>query len=119
MAETCQRDGPAQMGCHKSGLGDEFVVCAGWAIVLGYDAIGFRIGVMNGSFKPEDFDADGLELYGSWEEMATANGVETPDYRPIIGTEWWDLPEEEQDKIKQEHIKRVNAMWEGQVEDDD
>ena len=111
MADSCQRDGHSRMGCHKSTL-ENFTVCAGWVLVLGYNAIGVRLGHMQGKFDPEnDFDAGGLGLYESWEEMAKANGVDTPDFRVSVGADWRQLTDEEREEHIKKKRKELLEMW--------
>ena len=111
MAKSCQRDGPNQMMCHQSRDTNQ-IVCAGWVLVLGFDAIGVRRAVHNGDFDPNrDFESGGLELYDSWEEMAEANGVYTPDYRVGSGRDWHKLSPEEQEERRQQQAKELRELW--------
>lgn len=57
------------MGCHKGGGR----ICAGWAAVEGFDAIGLRLAAMRGTYDPDKLNINGLELYGSMREMIEAN----------------------------------------------
>jgi hypothetical protein len=57
------------MLCHKQ----NGAVCAGWAAVEGFDAIGLRLAALRGEFDRDKLDVDGLELYASMAEMIRAN----------------------------------------------
>lgn len=78
IALGCRDDGIDVMLCHKSPKLPERIVCAGWAAVMGFDAIGVRIASVRGMYDPEKLDVSGLELFGSFEEMLEANGVPVP-----------------------------------------
>lgn len=68
----CQHDGVRIMLCHKSTAAQQHV-CAGWAAVVGFDAIGLRMAVMMGKYDPAGLDISGVELYASFDEMLAAN----------------------------------------------
>ena len=63
-------------GCHQSGLGKP-QTCAGY-ILRGDDAISWRIAVAMGKFDPNQVHSD-VDLFGSYYEMAVANGVPPDD----------------------------------------
>ena len=63
-------------GCHQSGLGKP-QTCAGY-ILRGDDAISWRIAVAMGQFDPKQVHSD-VDLFGSYYEMAVANGVPPDD----------------------------------------
>ena len=60
------------MLCHKS-TGDKPVICAGWAAVEGFAAIGLRLAAMRGRYNPDGLDVEGVGLYSSMREMIQAN----------------------------------------------
>jgi hypothetical protein len=63
-------------GCHKSPEGREFA-CAGWLAVEGYNHIGVRVAVAYGHFPGSALapGEDWPELFGSYAEMAAAQGA--------------------------------------------
>lgn len=73
----CSDDGMAIMACHKSTC-DNNIICAGFALIVGYESIGLRIASRTRNFDPKDYSADGVELHDSFEEMMLANGVQPP-----------------------------------------
>lgn len=58
--------------CHMTPEGGERA-CAGFVIVVSRDNVSLRLAVSQGQFKPDEIEADD-ELYGSYAEMAAANG---------------------------------------------
>jgi hypothetical protein len=80
---NCQDDGLNIMLCHKSNAlpekerGD--VPCQGWIRVMGFDAIGVRILVMQGKATHEEVeDRDGPELFPTFTAMMRANKIRLP-----------------------------------------
>ena len=68
------------MMCHKSkhkkgGIG---LICAGYALVVGYDSVGLRIANFQGKFEPEDFSTGGIELHPDFKSMLRAQGIRIP-----------------------------------------
>jgi hypothetical protein len=65
-------------GCHKGepGTGTD-LACAGWLAVAGSEHLGIRLAVIMGRLDPGDLrPGDGWpDLYGSYEELAAANGA--------------------------------------------
>jgi hypothetical protein len=61
--------------CHMSPEGREYA-CAGWLAVAGRDHLGVRFAVALGRLDPAALDpgAGWPELFGSYEEMAAAQG---------------------------------------------
>lgn len=55
-----------QFGCHQSNPGEEFV-CAGWLSVEGWDSLGVRLGLADGTYTKEQLDARHLDP--TWPEM--------------------------------------------------
>ena len=81
--KNCQDDGLNIMLCHKAGSlpekerGD--VPCQGWIRVMGFDAIGVRILVMQGkATRAEVEDRDGPELFPTFTAMMRANKIRLP-----------------------------------------
>jgi len=75
---SCQDDGMAQMACHKSGE-DNNVVCAGWVIVYGPDAVGVRLAMSLGGMDLANYDNDvRVDLWDSFDAMLDANSIERP-----------------------------------------
>jgi hypothetical protein len=64
-------------GCHSSGL-TKPATCAGY-ILRATDAIGWRLALAIEKFDPAKVDDCGLDLFGSYYEMAVANGVPSDD----------------------------------------
>jgi len=65
-------------GCHKGEPGtDADLACAGWLAVAGADHLAVRMAVLAGRLEPADLaPGEGWpELYGSYDEMAAANGA--------------------------------------------
>ena len=65
------------MACHGSTVGDE-VPCVGFVVQVGFDSIGLRILAVRGRFRPDDYDADGIEMHADFETMLAAHGVDVP-----------------------------------------
>lgn len=63
--------------CHKSAEGRE-IACAGWLAVEGRNHVGVRLLVAVGRIAAWQLSpvAGWPELFGSFEEMAAANGVD-------------------------------------------
>lgn len=68
-------------GCHKGepGTGDD-LACAGFLAVEGYNSLPVRLAMALGNLPPGAVrrGKDWPELYGSYEELAEANGVDLP-----------------------------------------
>lgn len=67
-------------GCHEGepGTGED-LACAGWLAVCGPEHIGVRLAVLKGELPPRAVYPDRgrwPELYGSYAQMAAANGAE-------------------------------------------
>lgn len=75
IATTCRNDGLHMMQCHKT-TKETLRICAGWAAVEGFDAIGLRIAALFGRYDPASLDTKGLELYESFDEMLEANNID-------------------------------------------
>lgn len=80
---NCQDDGMSVMLCHKATALPKAergnLPCQGWARVMGYEAIGVRIAVIQGVLTDDEVnDRDAVDLYDSFEEMLEANGIEIP-----------------------------------------
>lgn len=76
--QNCQDDGLRVMQCHRSATTTAMLVCQGWARVLGTDAIGVRIALLQGDLTIEETnDVDGFDLF-TFEEMMVANDIELP-----------------------------------------
>lgn len=80
---NCQDDGLNTMLCHKAGVlpkaeqGD--VPCQGWIRVMGSEAIGVRLLVMQGKATLEEVeDRDGPALFPTFAAMMRANKIKTP-----------------------------------------
>jgi hypothetical protein len=74
--------------CHSSGIKTP-ATCAGY-ILRGYEAIGWRIALITGMFDPAKVSSQGLDLFGSYFEMAVANGV-SPDDPVLAGCKPWRM----------------------------
>lgn len=79
----CQDDGTHLMLCHHAVKLPESergsLPCQGWVRAIGFDAIGVRLAVMTGKVSlAEVRDTGGPELYASFDEMMSADGVECP-----------------------------------------
>jgi Family of unknown function (DUF6283) len=71
--------------CHQSGS-EKPATCAGY-ILNGDDGIGWRIAVMTGKFDPKQVSSD-VALFGSYYEMAVANGVPHDDPALVACKPW-------------------------------
>ena len=74
-------------GCHQSGA-DKPATCAGY-ILGGEDAIGWRLAASFGKFDPARVRSK-VPLFGSYFEMATANGVPV-DHPAMIACKPWRM----------------------------
>lgn len=68
-------------GCHESGTGRP-VTCAGFLLRGADHNLAVRMRVRRGALDLDQVDAGGLELHGSYREMAVANGVDPAD--PVL-----------------------------------
>lgn len=76
---NCQDDGLRLMLCHKSRPDEGVEVpCAGYVVTVGYDSIGLRLAAMQGKVDPREYNAKGIPLYDSFEDMMRAQGIEPP-----------------------------------------
>lgn len=80
---NCQDDGLNIMLCHKAGALPEEerggVPCQGWIRVMGFDAIGVRILVLQGRATPEEVkDRKGPALFLTFTAMMHANKIKLP-----------------------------------------
>lgn len=80
---NCQDDGLNIMLCHKAtALSKEDqrdVPCQGWIRVMGFDAIGVRILVMQGKATLEEVEnREGPELFPTFTAMLRANKIPLP-----------------------------------------
>jgi len=66
------------MLCHKSRKSRKKQICAGYAIVLGYESIGLRLAAFEGQFDPNDYDANGIALHPSFAAIMKAQGIRQP-----------------------------------------
>lgn len=74
---TCRPGGvPSIFACHKTEPGTHRA-CAGFLIVHGHDNNTARVAAMGGAFDPTTITA-AAPLYGSFDEMARANGYDPP-----------------------------------------
>ena len=81
--QNCQDDGIHVMLCHKSGAlpkADQGnVPCQGWIRIMGCDAIGVRILLMNGKTTIEEVeDRKGPKLFPTFTAMMRANKIKLP-----------------------------------------
>lgn len=67
-----------EFGCHQSGT-DKPATCAGFLLRGARHNLGTRLKVMAGEVDLESVSDGGVELFGSYREMAEANGVEADD----------------------------------------
>jgi len=79
----CQDDGLRTMLCHKATALPEDergrLPCQGWARVMGLDAIGVRLALINETLTLEEVeDRDTPPLFESFEDMMEANGIPLP-----------------------------------------
>lgn len=78
LADTCKPGGLRPMfACHLSPEGAERA-CAGFVLVAGPDANSVRLAAARGRFRPGEVSTD-APLFGSYREMAEANGVAPDD----------------------------------------
>lgn len=87
LSQTCRDDGFSVMACHKS-TDTAFVVCAGFALQVGYESVGLRM-----LARSEDKDivggcsGEGTELHDTFEEMLEGLGLEPPPRNRFRGHE--------------------------------
>lgn len=82
---SCQDDGLALMLCHKSKPNEGLELpCAGAILVVGFDAIGLRIAAIQGRVNPNEYSANGIELYPDFKAMLRANEIEVPKRNRLI-----------------------------------
>jgi hypothetical protein len=87
---NCQDDGLSMMLCHKApaqptAAEREGMICQGWARVVGTDAIGVRLALMQGLVSPcEVADRGGPPLHASFAEMMRANLVRPPARNVVV-----------------------------------
>lgn len=75
---NCQDDGLSLMLCHKSRPPESQIICAGYAIVIGFESIGLRLAAAQGRFDPGEYSANGIELYSSFDALMKAQGLRPP-----------------------------------------
>lgn len=87
--DSCQDDGVGQMLCHKATKlppeQQSKLLCRGWLIVLGTDAIGVRLALMRKTITSADLDpASGCPpLYETFADMVRAQGIDPPPWNRI------------------------------------
>jgi hypothetical protein len=82
---SCQDDGQSLMLCHQSKKQKRKIICAGYALIVGYKSIGLRMANLDGKYDPNDYDACGIPLHGSFDEMMKAQGIEPPPRNRVLG----------------------------------
>jgi hypothetical protein len=82
----CQDDGTHVMLCHQAaklpdGPRKNDLFCRGWALVLGFAAIGMRLLAMRGVVKPSDLRPrkGGPALFKTFAAMLRAQGIRPPE----------------------------------------
>jgi hypothetical protein len=80
---SCQNDGTAIMLCHKSNALPKSerssIPCQGWIRVMGFEAIGVRILVMQDKITMEEVeDKKGSRLFPTFTAMMHANKIQLP-----------------------------------------
>ncbi len=73
LASTSEQGWNPLFACHKTAE-DEPSACVGWLLVSGAENWSARLAALEGNFDPGRLEASG-PLYGSFEEMAKANGA--------------------------------------------
>lgn len=80
--QNCQDDGIHVMLCHKSNVvpaDQPKIPCQGWIRVMGREAIGVRILLMQGNATIEEVeDRKGPKLFPSFDAMMRANKIGLP-----------------------------------------
>jgi hypothetical protein len=81
--QNCQEDGTNIMLCHKAGAlpkeERDDVPCQGWIRVMGFNAIGVRILVMQGKATLDEVeDRKGPKLFSTFTAMMRANKIRLP-----------------------------------------
>jgi len=99
----CQDDGLGLMLCHKSKAAKRPIICAGYALIVGFDSIGLRISASKGEFVPGNYSAKGIPLHRSFKAMMVAQGLKVPA-RNII-----------QPRLKHETVKQAIARIKRQL----
>jgi hypothetical protein len=85
---SCQDDGTNMMLCHKTNeqtpeaRKSHRLICQGWLRVMGFDAIGVRLAVIQGYASAEEVNdrkvVPTATLYPSFAAMLEANGITPP-----------------------------------------
>lgn len=88
---NCQYDGLHVMLCHKSSAlpvaERGSIPCQGWIRVMGRDAIGVRILLMNGKVSFEEVeDREGPKLFPTFVAMMKANKIRLPKRSAAVKT---------------------------------
>lgn len=76
-ARTAYDAAMSQFACHMAGV-EPGATCAGFLLRNADNNLGTRIAVATGRVDPSQVSSD-VELYGSYREMAEANGVAPDD----------------------------------------
>lgn len=79
-AQTAYDMSQNTFACHQSGQ-KRPATCAGFLLRGGAHNLAVRLGLLSGRFK-DDVTDGGVELHGSYREMAIANGVDPAD--PVL-----------------------------------
>lgn len=74
LAPTAQQQLGPMFACHMSKEGGE-IPCAGYLMVAGPTSISVRLALAQGRLDLDSLDAQREQVYGSYAEMAVANGV--------------------------------------------
>lgn len=77
-ARTAEDGAFNTFACHESGK-KAVATCAGFLLANSAHNMGVRMAMFSGRFDPRKVKANGVELYGSYKEMAVANGVPPDD----------------------------------------
>ena len=88
---NCQDDGLHVMLCHKANALPEekrgSLPCQGWIRVMGFDAIGVRILVMQGNATAAEVeDRKGPKLFSTFTAMMRANKIPLPRRSRAVAT---------------------------------
>jgi len=81
-AETAYDMAKTTFACHTSGKAHPST-CAGFLLSSGADHnMNVRLWMIDGVYRPWQVSSGGHQLFGSYREMATANGVDPHD--PVL-----------------------------------
>lgn len=111
-ARTAEDGAFNTFSCHESGKKAP-ATCAGFLLANSAHNMSVRFAIMAGRFNPRNVKAAGVKLYGSYKEMAVANGVPADD--PALANTRGDEEDPAYLRRTPEDIKAARARVELQL----